>query len=170
MVAIQRTSSSLRKTHSRPTTSVIRRNALLKSLSLIPGGSFAFAYPRFRLRTGAWIVQVVTRGGILGTGSGDFAVSSEGKISCWRDVRCPKDFRVSDLRPLIEQVQSGTLPAPVFPVVGFCSDCITRTITISRRDSMSIVHTYTASWDDTTKSRLPQEVVRIYDSIAALIK
>jgi hypothetical protein len=119
---------------------------------------------------GAWVVQVVSSGGLLGTGSGDFATSSEGKIVCNPDLRCPKDFAASDFLSLVEAIQPSTPQVPALPAVSLCNDCIKRTITISRRDSMGVVRTYTASWDETTKSRVPQEVIRIYDAFVALVK
>jgi hypothetical protein len=42
---------------------------------------------------GAWLVQVVTTGGILGKGDLDFGFSSEGRMICSVEVRCPKDFK-----------------------------------------------------------------------------
>ncbi len=117
----------------------------------------------------AWVVRVTTKGGILGTGIGDFALSSEGKLVCAATgLQCPKEFQPSAFQFLVETVKAGTLQLSRVRV-SYCNDCITRTITISRRDSMGIVHTYTATWDDTTKSRLPQDVSRIYDAALALI-
>jgi len=117
---------------------------------------------------GAWTVQVVTSGGFLGTGDGNFTISSEGKIACSSEMRCPKEFKPSDLQPLVEIIQSATRPVPRPPLMSFCHDCITRTITISRRDSSGMLHAYTASWDDTTRGNVPQEVLRIYDVVVAL--
>jgi hypothetical protein len=117
---------------------------------------------------GAWLVQVVTRGGLTGAGQGDFAVTSEGKSVCNRpEQRCLRDFKAAEFHRLVEMIQAGKLP---IPLVSLCSDCITRIITISRRDATGIVHTYTAMWDETTKGRLPQEVIRIYDALFALMK
>jgi len=118
---------------------------------------------------GVWTVHVATVGGLLGGGDGDFALSSEGKIVCGSDLRCPKDFRVPDFQSLIGKIQS-TLPVPPMVVVSLCSDCIRRTITIRRRDSMGVVQTYTAMWDETTRSQVPEEVILLYDAITALMK
>jgi len=115
-----------------------------------------------------WVVRVTTTGGILGTGVGNFSLSSEGKLLCEAEMQCMKEFRPADFHALIEVVQAGSLPASP-SLVSLCRDCITRTITISRRDSMGVVHTFSASWDDTTRSRLPVEVSRIYDAALALI-
>jgi hypothetical protein len=120
---------------------------------------------------GSWVVQVVSSGGLLGTGGGeDFAMSSEGKIVCKPEMRCSEQFALSDLQPLLDVFQPTTLPAPAPQVVSLCRDCITQTITISRRDSIGVVSRYAASWDVTTKSSVPPEVIRIYDAALALRK
>jgi hypothetical protein len=119
---------------------------------------------------GAWLVQVVTFGGILGKGDLDFAVSSEGKMSCSFQVRCPTDFKAADFHPLVGTIRDVVFPARPSPAISLCNDCITRRITISRRDSMGIVQTYTGSWDETTRDQVPQEVIRIYDAFRALMK
>jgi hypothetical protein len=118
---------------------------------------------------GAWIVRVVTSGGILGNGGGDLSISSESKISCSALIRCPSDIKVSDFQPLIDKIQAGIL-LPSVPVVSLCRDCITRVMTITRRDQSGLVQTFTASWDDTTKVNLPQEVIRLYDALLDLVK
>src|SRR5262245_59930943 len=112
---------------------------------------------------GARTVQVTTAGGLLGGGDRAFALSSEGKIACGSDLRCPKDFPVPDFQALIGTIQS-TLPVPPIVMVSLCSDCIRRTITIRRRDSMGVVQTYTATWDETTRSQVPEKVIRVYDA------
>jgi hypothetical protein len=118
---------------------------------------------------GAWTVQVTTSGGILGTGDGNFALSSAGKIVCASESRCPKEFKVSDFQPLVAMIEP-TLPVPPLAVITFCHDCLRRTITISRRDPTGVVQSYTASWDETTQGQVPEEVVRLYFAIRALMK
>src|SRR5262245_22791121 len=102
---------------------------------------------------GTWTVRVVTSGGLLGTGSGDFVVSSEGKVLCSREIRCPKDFSAASFQPLIEAIPAVVPPQPSSPAVTLCSDCITRTVTITHRDPMGIVHTHSASWNETTRTQ-----------------
>ena len=120
--------------------------------------------------TGTWTVRVVTSGGFLGTGTGDFAVSSEGKVLCSGEIRCPKDFGASSFQPLIDAIPFGIPPQPSSPSVSLCNDCITRTMTITRRDSMGIVRTHTASWNEATKAQVPKEIIRIYDALVELVK
>jgi len=140
-------------------------------LALASASVFVAQIPQMALPDGndMWVVQVVTSGGLLGAGSGDVAISSEGKIVCRREIRCANSFQLSNFQPLVEIIQAGTLPVlRPSALVSLCRDCITTTITIRRRDAMGIVHTYTASWDDMTKDRVPREVIWIYDAVLAL--
>ena len=120
--------------------------------------------------TGTWTVRVITRGGLLGTGIGDFVVSSQGKVLCSREIRCPKDFSATSFQSLIEAIPAVVPPQPGGPSVALCNDCITRTITITHRDSMGIVHTHAASWNEVTQAQVPKEVIRIYDALVELVK
>jgi hypothetical protein len=118
---------------------------------------------------GAWVVQISTTGGILGTGVGDVAVSSERKVLCSREIKCPDAFNLSDVQPFIENIQALTVPVPPSSV-SLCRDCITRTIKISWRDSMGVFHSYTSTFDETTKGNLPPDVAKLYDAVVALGK
>src|SRR6478609_9604929 len=91
-----------------------------------------------------WLVQVVTSGGLMGKGGGDFAISSEGKIVCSLQLRCASDFKPSNLQPLVEVIHGVDLPAAVVPIVSLCRDCITRTITVTSRDFAGALRVYTA--------------------------
>jgi hypothetical protein len=119
---------------------------------------------------GAWLVQISTTGGILGTGVGDVAVSSERKIQCSREMKCPDAFNLSDVQPFVKIIQTLTLPIPYPAGVSLCRDCITRTIKISGRDSMSVLHSYASTFDETTKGNLPPDVAKLYDAVVALGK
>jgi hypothetical protein len=118
---------------------------------------------------GAWLVQISTTGGILGTGVGDVAVSSERKILCSREIKCPDAFNLSDVQPFIENIRVLTVPVPPSSV-SLCRDCITRTIKISWRDSMGVFHSYASTFDETTKGNLPPDVAKLYDAVVALGK
>jgi hypothetical protein len=143
--------------------------ALIPILSL---ALFTAQAPQLALPDGnrVWLVQVVTSGGLSGKGGGDFTVSSEGRIVCSLQLRCANDFKPSDLQPLVEVIHAVDLPTPIVPIVSLCRDCITRTITVTSRDSTGVLRMYTASWDDTTKDKMPQEIIRIYDAARGLTK
>src|SRR6266446_10698333 len=76
---------------------------------------------------GAWVVRVTTTGGITGTGIGDFAISSEGKLLCRPAKGCPEQFKPADFQSLVQTILPGNLPVPVPPIVSLCRDCIVRT-------------------------------------------
>lgn len=126
--------------------------------------------PQIALPTGndVWVVQVVTTGGLRGTGIGNFAISSEGKVLCSTDLKCPDTFKGSDIQALVAPVFTASLPTPAPAGVSLCRDCITRIMRITWRDSMGVSHTYAVSWDETTTSSLPTDIVRIYDAVLAL--
>jgi hypothetical protein len=119
---------------------------------------------------GAWLVQINTTGGILGTGVGDVTLSSERKILCSDEMKCPEVFNLSDVQPFVETIQVLTLPLPPPAGASLCRDCITRTIKISWRDSLGVLHSYAATFDETTKGNLPPEVAKLYDAVVALGK
>jgi hypothetical protein len=118
---------------------------------------------------GAWLVQISTTGGILGTGVGNVALSSERKIQCSREIKCPDAFNLSDVQPFIENIQALTVPVPP-PSVSVCRDCIARTIKISWRDFMGVLHSYASTFDETTKGNLPPDIAKLYDAVVALGK
>src|SRR5262245_21806508 len=120
---------------------------------------------------GAWVVQIFTAGGFLGSGGGDFGVTSTGRIVCSiPEMRCPKVVEPSELRSLVEMIPVASLPSTLMqPSVSFCSDCLRRTIVIRWR-SNGMEHTRTASWDDLTRSNVPRAVIQLYDAVAALRK
>ena len=119
---------------------------------------------------GAWVVQINTTGGILGTGVGGIAVSSERKILCSPAMKCPYAFNLADLQPFVENIQALTLPLPPPASVSLCRDCITRMIKISWRDSMGVLHSYALTFDETTKGNLPPDVAKLYDAVVGLRK
>ena len=44
-----------------------------------------------------------------------------------------------------------------------CNDCIATLIALTLRDSDGALRTYTAFWDETTRARIPDEVLHIHD-------
>jgi len=131
--------------------------AQMRELALPPGN-------------GAWLVQVVTSGGLSGAGGGDFSISSEGRIMCGPELRCPAGFDAAMFDPLFDSINPDMLVLPqpgTVPVVSLCSDCIARRVFITHRNRNGIVHTFTVSFDVTTRSSVPPELMRIYDAAIA---
>lgn len=141
----------------------------LMAQDLTPNAVGAFALPE---GDGSWIVRVYTSGGFTGRGVGDFGISSKGKVVCsLEESKCGKSFDVSKVQPLIDRL-AGTAPsyyAP--PPLGLCNDCISRRMTIIRRDSMGIVHSQSFYWTD-LNSEVPRDVINLYNALidAAALK
>jgi hypothetical protein len=121
---------------------------------------------------GAWVVAVVTSGGFTGRGTGSLTVSSAGESSCVAVAACPARLVEDARRSLTRRVLALTLrpispPPEPRPRQGVCNDCVTTTLTVRRRDADG-ERGVTYSWDVTTSSRIPGEVLRLHDELLAL--
>lgn len=112
---------------------------------------------------GAWQLQVITRGGIGGAGTGDFAITSTGSITVFapRATGAVKPDALGLLRDLV----STSTPSQwsIEPKVSLCSDCVSTLIALTVRTPAGGVETYTAVWDPTMKARVSRDAIRIYD-------
>lgn len=118
----------------------------------------------------AWTIQVVTTGGFLGNGVGNYAASSEGKIVCYPESLCSKGFQVLEFQPLIEAIRAKlTSTSPVLSLDP-CHDCIITVMTITHRDAAGVVQTFTARWNDVGRHRIPPEILRVHDAFAAALR
>jgi hypothetical protein len=120
---------------------------------------------------GSWLIEVVTSGGFTGAGIGSWTLSSQGALSCPTELQCPKNFNASALQSLIDPIRPEIFAPPQkVSITAICSDCITRTLTITQRDSKGIVRIHTVSWNEVNRSQVPQEVLRLYDAMLTLLK
>ena len=118
--------------------------------------------------SGAWVLQVISRGGIDGRGAGDLTIKSDG--SAWL-VRPGVAAAASPevLSSLGQQIRTAAFNQwRVSSRLGICSDCYTTLIVLTRRESDDRTHTYTAFWDATTRTSVPAEVLRIHDLARAI--
>ena len=117
---------------------------------------------------GAWQLQVITRGGIGGGGTGDFAITSTGSIT----VFAPQATGAvkPDALGLLRDLVSTSTPSQwsIEPKVSLCSDCVSTLIALSVRTPAGGVETYTAVWDPTMKARVSRDAIRIYDLALSL--
>ena len=146
----------------------------MKSSRLVLAIALIFGQlPQMGLPAGinAWVVQVSTTGGFSGSGTGDIAVSSQGRILCSSPaMHCAKSFTASTLQPLIETIPPRTVTIAGRSTTGMCNDCVSRTIVITRRDNRGSVHTYTASWNDLSQGAVPQDVIKLYESVLKVVR
>ena len=112
---------------------------------------------------GAWQLQVITRGGIGGRGTGDFAINSAGNMTVFTpDTTMTVQAEV--LGRLSEYVGTSTpsqWSAKLAP--SLCSDCVSTLIALTVRTPAGGIQTYTAVWDPTLRARVGADALRIHD-------
>jgi hypothetical protein len=112
---------------------------------------------------GAWVVQVITRGGLHGSGASDLAITSAGALTR-SDPDRTSAVRADLLNSLGKYVRAST-PSQwaAGSKLSVCSDCVATLIVLSLRDSLGTVQTYTTFWDTTTRANISADVLRIHD-------
>ena len=128
---------------------------------------------------GAWAVQILTTGGILGNGKGDLVLTSAGNFSRNQSLLTEsKPFTFETLQPTAQLISKVQISEPVKPFLqqisqssnaSLCSDCYKTTFILSRREADGKVKTFVATWDAVTKTQVAEEVLQIYESVRNLI-
>lgn len=111
---------------------------------------------------GGWVLHVSSRGGIMGNGAGEFMIASDGVLSCSRP--CPASAAgdlLETLREAVRQAANESWIAP--PANSMCSDCLVTYVSLTMRNEDGVTHVVSASWDPTTRARLPRAVTRVTD-------
>ena len=123
---------------------------------------------------GAWVVRIETSGGFTGRGSGSFTASSAGELLCTSAEACLSRL-VPEAQQSIGRLVAG-IPvsrdaSPRSPVVnsGICSDCVTTTMTVQRRNG-DAERTIQFGWDESTVGSIPGEVLRLHSAVIALAR
>jgi hypothetical protein len=119
---------------------------------------------------GSWVLQVITRGGIMGQGTGDFAITSEGRFRCVGQApKCASAVAVDTMRDLLGQVRRASAASwSMLTPSTICMDCVTTQLVLTSRDGDGMLSTMRASWDPTTRGKLPDDVARLHDMTASL--
>jgi hypothetical protein len=128
-----------------------------------------------------WTVSISTSGGFDGQGSGGFSVTSAGGLTCSSTTPCFRQIQKPALQSLESFINSAPLPQalqmpgiilpiPIQTTASVCLDCIVTTMTLRIRDSKGIEWTYRWSWDVTSQSSVPIDIMRIYRAAAELAK
>lgn len=112
---------------------------------------------------GAWLLQVVTRGGLGGGGTGDFAINSTGSMTIFTPER--RVAVQADVLARLRDFVSTSTPSQwsARPPASLCSDCVSTLIVLTVRTPEGGVQTYTSVWDATMKGRIAPDALRIYD-------
>jgi len=113
---------------------------------------------------GGWVLQVLTRGGLDGRGTGDLFVHSSGGGGIRHGDDAVTLSHVSFVSELNQSIRSlipsqWTTPAPA----SICSDCIVTLMHLALRGTDGSVQTYSVNWDPITQAQVPPELMRIHD-------
>jgi len=125
--------------------------------------------------TGAWVIRIETSGGFTGRGAGSYTASSSGALRCLaltRQVPCSERLAAGTAVPIARLVSALPLTTSAvtvtpLPLTTFCSDCVTTTMTVRRRDGDG-ERTLTYRWDESTLGTVSGEVLRLHAAVIAL--
>jgi len=110
---------------------------------------------------GAWVLQIVSRGGLTGRGAGDVVVVSDGRLTNPKGGTEP--IRPDAFAALTNRIRAAT---PSQWTTGSrlsrCNDCIATLVVLSVRERDGIVRTYSSFWDSVTVARIPDDVRDIH--------
>jgi hypothetical protein len=113
-------------------------------------------------RSGAWTLQIISRGGLTGRGAGDVVVVSDGSVRRAAD-RGSSSLRPEDLTSLTRRIRAANLSQWHGSLLDSCNDCFATLLVLTLRGDDGVVRTYTAYWDSATRARIPPEVLQIHD-------
>ena len=120
--------------------------------------------PVFPTTAGAWAVEVVTGGGLMGL-TKRTAVDSGGALACPASCVAPVR-RQLDAVAVAVKIAEGlewTLSRS-----GVCRDCMVYRVSIWVRNEDGSVRTRSASWDSVTTGQVPVEVRQLHEQVLAL--
>ena len=114
----------------------------------------------------AWVLQVLTRGGFAGVGTGNFEVMSSGELTCvMKSVPCGGALTSDDVGRLAGLLATLNPKSWIASEPSTCSDCVQTLILLRRREQGS-VRTYMAHWDQS--QAVPPELRRLYETVVRL--
>src|ERR1700722_7114770 len=132
------------------------RSALLGVTVLIAStltGSAQTTPPILPAGDGAWILQVVTRGGLDGQGKGDLWITSKGELNCSRkEMSCASEVTKKTADDLSGKISSLTPVVWSSPGAGsLCPDCLVVMMKLTIRVPGDSIQEFEANWDITTQ-------------------
>jgi hypothetical protein len=144
-----------------------RSLVLLSAVILIAGAGaaaaqalpvrFSGAVPAAAIPAGerAWVLQVITVGGIMGRGTPPFTITSEDVDLAW-------------LHDAVRQAPAWDWSGSALGST--CSDCYSTLLILTTRDDTGMPRRYVAYWDPTTRAKLAKDVARLHDMAVAFRK
>jgi hypothetical protein len=118
----------------------------------------------------AWAVRILSSGGFSGKGRGDLTLASDG-ILYWNgpDGGCSRKLSDETLNALTKVVLAAdlTVSSREQSPVGFCADCYTTSMIVQQRGVAEVIRALRVSWDDTNRTKVPADILAVYDSLMA---
>jgi hypothetical protein len=110
----------------------------------------------------AWVVQILSRGGLDGRGRGDLMVRSDGLMT-WRAAGrvCESKLSAEAMESLTQVVRTVSGAGWVNYMRGHCYDCYITAVIVQRREPDESTRLYMAGWD---LGEIPDEVKKVYES------
>jgi hypothetical protein len=111
---------------------------------------------------GAWVLQVISRGGLTGRGAGDVIVISDGRVA---RLNGDTAVQLERLGPLAQRIRRTSASQwTVGSRLSRCNDCVATLIVLTVRERDGVVHTYWSFWDSATLAGIPEDVRQIHES------
>ena len=131
----------------------------------LPGVSGEFLEVELPPGANSWSVQIISRGGLDGTGKGNLTITSQGHL-VWNaaENQCNAKLGNDVLQMLTQTAYSANASKWSEQTSKFCADCYVTTIVLQRRERGGIGKTYIASWDDITAGKISEELRKVYDT------
>jgi hypothetical protein len=116
---------------------------------------------------GAWVLQIVSRGGFTGRGAGDLVLFSDGRRrlrGAVTESMPPESLtlltqRIRDMAPSRWVIESRLRSR--------CNDCVATLVVLTVREPDGTLRSYSVFWDTITRARIPTEVLQIHDLAVA---
>jgi hypothetical protein len=121
----------------------------------------------------AWVVQIISGGGVAGTEADTITMTSAGDVVCNGAQSATGKLLPTNLDTLSQLVVAVRLTAstsdqlPQRPT-SMCSDCYSTTLTLSRREANHKVKTYMTTWDTVTRAHVPKDLDQLYETVVRL--
>jgi len=131
----------------------------------LPGDLGEFLEVELPPETNSWSVQIISRGGLDGTGKGNLTITSQGHL-VWNAAENQCNAKLGDdvLQALTQTAYSANASKWSEQTSGFCADCYVTSIVLQRRERGGKGKTYMASWDDITAGKISEELRKVYDT------
>ena len=120
--------------------------------------------PALPITAGAWAVEVVTSGGLMGL-TKRTAVDSGGALACPANCVAPVRRQLDALAAALKSAEGVQWTLSRSDI---CRDCMVYTVSIWVRNEDGSVRTRSASWDSVTTGQVPAAVRQLHEQVLAL--